>query len=217
MTAITRTHRSTLTKLILGAALLLGGCATGPAPQLDESSAVVIGYATDGNRTLLLKPVGGGHLSSTYGTRKDPFTGERRAHRGIDFAASSGAPVYAAGDGVVVSVGPRGTYGNYVRIRHDDRFETAYAHLSRFGDDLERGQRVHQRDVIGFVGNSGRSTGPHLHYEILVDGSQIDPFAVEPSIAQSVKGKAIGALHAAQDGFESLRETVAATAADLLD
>ena len=202
-------------KLILALAALLGGCTTGPGPGLNEHSRVVIGHGLDGDRTLLLQPVSG-RLSSSFGPRGDPFTGESRLHKGLDFAAPRGTPVRAAGDGVVVNVGPRGGYGHYVRIRHDDRFETAYAHLDGYADALERGRRVRQGEPIGYVGSSGRSTGAHLHYEVLVDGSQVDPTAVGPSMVQTVKGSAIGALHAAKSGFDSLRDSVAETGADLL-
>lgn len=202
--------------LIVALAPLLGGCATGSTPSLDQRSYAVIGYGVDGERTLLLQPVRDGRLTSTFGPRRDPFTGQERFHEGLDFAAVRGAPVHAAGDGVVVNVGPRGTYGNYVRIRHDDRFETAYAHLDRYADALERGRRVRQGELIGYVGSSGRSTGPHLHFEVLSDGQQVDPITVGPSIAQTVKGGAIAALRATKGGFDSLRVTLSSAGTDLL-
>jgi hypothetical protein len=201
--------------LIVSATLLLGGCAGGPA-GLDGRTHVVIGYGAGGERTLALQPVSGGRLTSPFGTRRDPFTGQQRAHGGIDFAASAGTPVHAAGDGIVVNVGLRGSYGHYVRIRHDERFETAYAHLERYAGPVERGRAVRQGEVIGYVGSSGRSTGPHLHYEILVDGGQVDPLTVGPSLGQSVKGTALGALEAAKSGFDSLSDMASETGSQLL-
>jgi murein DD-endopeptidase MepM/ murein hydrolase activator NlpD len=169
--------------------LLLGGCATGFGPGQGEREYAIIGYGTG-------DPMGGGGS---------------RMHHGIDLAAPVGTPVRAAGEGVVISVGPRGAYGHYVRIRHDDDYETAYAHLDRYADRLERGLRVRQGEVIGYVGSSGRSTGPHLHYEILVGGTQVDPFEVGPSLAQSVKGGAFGSVRAVGKALRSAGKAVVGT------
>jgi murein DD-endopeptidase MepM/ murein hydrolase activator NlpD len=193
--------------------LLLGGCATGFGPGQDGRDYAVIGYETSGARTLLLRPVSGAVLSSPFGERRDPMGGGgSRMHRGIDLAAPTGTPVRAAGDGVVISVGPRGAYGHYVRIRHDDTYETAYAHLSRYADRLERGARVRQGEVIGYVGSSGRSNGPHLHYEVLVRGAQADPFEVGPSLGQSIKGRAFDSVSAVGEALRRAGKAVAKTA-----
>lgn len=139
-------------------------------------------YTRDGRsvRTALLRtPINGARLSSAYGMRRHPVLGFSRMHRGIDFAAPVGTPIYAAGDGRVGFAGRNSGYGNYVRIDHDGRYATAYAHLSRFAAGLKRNDRVKQGQVIGYVGSTGVSTGPHLHYEILVDGSQVNPLEVK--------------------------------------
>lgn len=139
-------------------------------------------YTRDGRsvRTALLRtPINGARLSSAYGMRRHPVLGFSRMHRGIDFAAPTGTPIYAAGDGRVGFAGRNSGYGNYVRIDHDGRYATAYAHLSRFAAGLKRNDRVKQGQVIGYVGSTGVSTGPHLHYEILVDGSQVNPLEVK--------------------------------------
>lgn len=139
-------------------------------------------YTRDGRsvRTALLRtPINGARLSSAYGMRRHPVLGFSRMHRGIDFAAPTGTPIYAAGDGRVGFAGRNSGYGNYVRIDHDGRYATAYAHLSRFAPGLKRNDRVKQGQVIGYVGSTGVSTGPHLHYEILVDGSQVNPLEVK--------------------------------------
>lgn len=139
-------------------------------------------YTRDGRsvRTSLLRtPVNGARLSSAFGMRRHPVLGFSRMHRGIDFAAPTGTPVYASGDGRVSFVGRNNGYGNYVRIDHDGGYATAYAHLSRFASGLKHNARVRQGQVIGHVGSTGVSTGPHLHYEIFVDGRQVNPLEVK--------------------------------------
>ena len=125
--------------------------------------------------TLANAPVVGARISSGFGPRLHPVLGYSKMHRGIDFALPRGAPVHAVADGVVVEIGRRGAYGNYVRIRHDARTETAYAHLGGFAETLRQGARVRRGEAIGAVGSTGRSTGAHLHYEVLVDGRRVDP------------------------------------------
>ena len=120
-------------------------------------------------------PINGARLSSNYGMRKHPILGYDKMHKGVDFAAPTGTPIFAAGNGVVEFAGKNGSYGNYIRIRHDSTYKTAYAHLNGFKKGVYGGVRVKQGDVIGFVGSTGRSTGPHLHYEIIVNGKQVNP------------------------------------------
>jgi len=127
--------------------------------------------------TLLLKPVDQGRLSSAYGIRYHPILKRRQMHQGIDWAAPRGTPVRAAGDGVVVAAGRFGAYGHYVRIDHGGEIATAYAHLERYVLGLRPGLTVRQGEPIGGVGSTGRATGPHLHYEVLVGGRQVDPLA----------------------------------------
>jgi hypothetical protein len=138
--------------------------------------------------SLLLKPLDRGRLTSVYGVRYNPFSKRRQMHRGIDWAAPRGTAVRAAGDGVVSAVERRGGYGHYLRIDHGGTIETAYAHLERYASGMRPGQTVRQGDPIGKVGSTGRATGPHLHYEILVAGAQIDPLAfAAPDVAQAVE------------------------------
>ena len=125
--------------------------------------------------TLLLMPVDRGRLSSGYGIRYHPILKRRQMHRGIDWAAPRGTPVRAAGDGVVVAAGRFGAYGHYIRIDHGGEIATAYAHLERYVLNLRPGLTVRQGEPIGGVGSTGRATGPHLHYEVLVGGRQVDP------------------------------------------
>jgi murein DD-endopeptidase MepM/ murein hydrolase activator NlpD len=114
-----------------------------------------------------------GWLTGTFGGRPDPFTGEPDFHQGIDIATDKGNPIYATADGTVESAAPAGQYGNLIVLAHDFGLSTRYGHLSKFSVSV--GQRVARGDVIGFVGSTGRSTGAHLHYEILANGRQINP------------------------------------------
>ena len=129
-------------------------------------------------RSLMRTPIDGARLSSHFGMRKHPILGYSRMHRGTDFAAPSGTPIYAAGNGVVEYAGRKGGYGKYVRIRHGGSYKTAYAHMKGFAKGIKKGARVKQGQVIGYVGTTGRSTGPHLHYEVHVDGKQVNPLKV---------------------------------------
>ena len=134
---------------------------------------------------LLRTPIDGARLSSRFGMRKHPVLGYSRMHKGADFAAPSGTPVYAAGSGRVITAGRNGSYGNYIRLRHSGEYHTAYAHLSRFAKGIGPGKRVRQGQVIGYVGTTGRSTGPHLHYEVLRNDAQVNPLKVrQPPTSQ---------------------------------
>ena len=129
-------------------------------------------------RTLIRTPISGARLSSSFGMRRHPISGYNKMHKGVDFAAPSGTPIIAAGSGVVIKSGWLGAYGRYVRIRHNGTYSTAYAHMSRISRGITPGARVEQGQVIGYVGSSGRSTGPHLHYEILVNNRKVNPLTV---------------------------------------
>ena len=113
------------------------------------------------------------HLHSTFGERLHPLLGYVRDHKGLDFTADTGTPVYATGDGVIKTAYFSGSFGNVIFIDHSFGYETRYAHLSRF--NVTRGQRIKRGDIIGFVGSTGLSGGPHLHYEVLYKGLQINP------------------------------------------
>jgi murein DD-endopeptidase MepM/ murein hydrolase activator NlpD len=136
----------------------------------------------------LRTPVDGARLSSTFGMRRHPILGYSRMHKGVDFAAPTGTPIYAAGGGRVAAAGRNGSYGNYIRVRHSGEYSTAYAHLSRFAKGLRPGQRVRQGQVIGYVGTTGRSTGPHLHYEVLRNDQQINPLKLKQPPATQLAG-----------------------------
>ena len=137
-------------------------------------------------KALMRTPIDGARLSSGFGQRRHPVLGYTKMHRGVDFAAPRGNPIYAAGSGRVETAGRNGAYGNYVRIRHNARYATAYAHMKRIA--TRRGRRVRQGQVIGYVGTTGRSTGPHLHYEILLGGRRTNPLTVKMPSGRKLKG-----------------------------
>jgi murein DD-endopeptidase MepM/ murein hydrolase activator NlpD len=133
----------------------------------------------------LWAPLPGARISSPFGWRIHPVFHSRMFHKGVDYEAAAGTPVMAAADGVVEDVGPRGNYGNYILVRHSGRLETAYAHLAGFAPTVQVGAPIHRGDVIGYVGMTGVATGPHLYYEVIVDGRQIDPEG--PALKQATR------------------------------
>lgn len=126
-------------------------------------------------RKLRATPINGARLSGRFGKRRHPILGYVKTHKGVDFAAPTGTPILAAGSGTVERANRYGSFGNYIRIRHTDGYKTAYAHLSKFARGVKAGAYVRQDQVIGYVGTTGRSTGPHLHYEVHLNGRAINP------------------------------------------
>ncbi|MDH3474113.1 MAG: M23 family metallopeptidase [Rhodospirillales bacterium] len=155
-------------------------------------------------KTLMRTPIDGARISSGYGKRKHPVLGYTKMHRGTDFAAPRGTPVYAAGDGVIEKAGRNGSYGKYVRIRHNGTYKTAYAHLNGYAKGIRGGQRVKQGQVIAYVGSTGRSTGPHLHYEVHVNGKQANPLRIKLPSGEKLKGGDLEAFQAARIELEQL-------------
>jgi murein DD-endopeptidase MepM/ murein hydrolase activator NlpD len=153
-------------------------------------------------KALMRTPINGGRLSSGYGMRHHPVLGYNKMHKGVDFAAPTGTKIYAAGDGVIESLGRNGGYGNYIRIRHNSSLKTAYAHLHRFEKGLRKGDRVRQGDVIGRVGTTGRSTGPHLHYEVLANGRQVNPRSVKLPTGEKLTGDRLAALKTTVSSYQ---------------
>ena len=130
-------------------------------------------------KSILKTPIDGARISSSFGMRKHPISGFNKMHKGVDFAAPIGTPVYAGGNGVIEMVGVNGGYGKYIRIRHNNEYKTAYAHLSSYRKGISKGVRVNQGEVIGYVGSTGRSTGPHLHYEIIYQNKKVNPLKLK--------------------------------------
>ena len=140
-------------------------------------------------RALMRTPIDGARLSSGFGFRRHPVLGYSKLHTGVDFAAPRGTPIYAAGDGTIEKQGWWGGYGRYIRIRHNREYSTAYAHMTRFAKGVHEGKRVKQGQVIGYVGSTGRSTGPHLHYEVLRYNKQMNPMKLTLPAFKSLKGE----------------------------
>ena len=163
-------------------------------------------YDADGDsarRFLMKTPVNGSRLSSGFGMRLHPVLGYSAMHRGVDFAAPVGAPILAAGDGTVERAGPFSTYGNYVKIRHANGYETAYAHMSRVA--VAAGARVRQGQIIGYVGETGRATGPHLHYEVMKNGDQINPMALQVPNGRNLTGRALELFQIERARIDTIR------------
>lgn len=153
-------------------------------------------------KALMKTPIDGARLSSRFGNRKHPILGYTRLHAGVDFAAPTGTPIYAAGDGTVTVAGTNGGYGKYIKIRHNGTYSTAYAHLNGYARGIRKGKRVRQGQVIGYVGSTGRSTGPHLHYEIHRNGKQINPLGLKLPSGEKLTGKTLEAFQAHRDEID---------------
>ena len=140
-------------------------------------------------KSILKTPLDGARISSNFGMRKHPISGFNKMHKGVDFAAPTGTPIYAGGNGIVEYVGRNGGYGKYIRIRHNNGYKTAYAHLSNYKKGISKGVRVNQGEVIGYVGSTGNSTGPHLHYEIIYQNKHINPLKLKLPSGKILEGK----------------------------
>jgi murein DD-endopeptidase MepM/ murein hydrolase activator NlpD len=158
---------------------------------------------------LLRTPIDGARLSSGFGMRKHPVLGYSRMHKGTDFAAPRGTPIYAGGSGKVEIAGRKGGYGNYIRIRHSNTYSTAYAHMHKFAKGMKPGARVRQGQVIGYVGTTGRSTGNHLHYEVLKNGKQINPLKMKQPPATKLTGADFEAFKKEVARIDAKREQLA--------
>ena len=140
-------------------------------------------------KALMKTPINGARLSSPFGMRKHPIDGFNKMHRGTDFAAPMGTPIMASGDGVVKKAGWCGGGGNCVKIRHNSTYQTIYAHMSKFARGIKTGVRVKQGQTIGYVGSTGKSTGPHLHYEVIVNGKKVNSQKLKLPSGKILKGK----------------------------
>ena len=140
-------------------------------------------------KTLMKTPINGARLSSSYGKRKHPILGYTKMHTGTDFAAPKGTPIMASGDGKVTKAGWCGGGGNCVKIKHNSTYQTVYAHMSKFGRGIKRGVRVKQGQIIGYVGSTGLSTGPHLHYEVIENGKKVNSQKLKLPSGKILKGE----------------------------
>jgi murein DD-endopeptidase MepM/ murein hydrolase activator NlpD len=140
-------------------------------------------------KALMKTPINGARLSSSFGMRKHPIDGFNKMHRGTDFAAPKGTPIMASGNGTVKKAGWCGGGGNCVKIKHNSTYETVYAHMSKFARGIKKGTRVKQGQTIGYVGSTGKSTGPHLHYEVIVNGKKVNSQKLKLPSGKILKGK----------------------------
>ncbi|MCA6115862.1 M23 family metallopeptidase [Bradyrhizobium sp. WSM 1738] len=152
---------------------------------------------------LVRKPVNNAIMRSGFGGRRHPILGFTKMHTGVDWATPYGTPIFASGNGVVEKVGWEGGYGKYVRLKHNNGYETAYGHMSAFAKGLEPGKRVRQGQVIGFVGSTGMSTGAHVHYEILVNGRFVDPMRVKLPRGRSLEGAMLANFEKERDRLDA--------------
>jgi murein DD-endopeptidase MepM/ murein hydrolase activator NlpD len=157
-------------------------------------------------KALLRTPIDGARVNSGFGNRKHPILGYTKMHKGVDFAAPKGTPIMAAGDGVVERCGPYGSYGNYICVRHSGNTKTAYAHLCRFAKGMCRGSKVRQSQVIGYVGATGRATGPHLHFELIQNGKHVNPQKITQFPKTKLTGKALTSFKAFMAKIEKLKK-----------
>ena len=140
-------------------------------------------------KALMKTPINGARLSSSFGMRKHPIDGFNKMHRGTDFAAPMGTPIMASGNGIIKKAGWCGGGGNCVKIRHNSTYQTVYAHMSKFARGIKVGLRVKQSQIIGYVGSTGKSTGPHLHYEVIINGKKVNSQKLKLPSGKVLKGK----------------------------
>ena len=153
---------------------------------------------------LVRKPVNEAIMRSGFGARKHPILGYMKMHTGVDWSASYGAPIFAAGNGVIDKVGWEGGYGKYIRMRHANGYETAYGHMTAFAKGMEPGTRVRQGQVIGFVGSTGLSTGAHVHYEVLVNGRFVDPMRIKLPRGRALDGPTLATFEQERDRLDNM-------------
>jgi murein DD-endopeptidase MepM/ murein hydrolase activator NlpD len=192
---------------VLYASLTVGGETKKYYRFRTPDDAVVDYYDETGKsakKFLVRKPVASAIMRSGFGIRRHPILGYVKMHTGVDWATPYGTPIFAAGNGVVEKAEWEGGYGKYVRIKHNNGYETAYGHMSAFAKGMEPGKRVRQGQVIGFVGSTGRSTGAHVHYEILVNGRFVDPMRVRLPRGRSLEGPLLASFEKERDRLDAM-------------
>jgi len=191
---------------VLFASLTVGGETKKYYRFQTPDDAVVDFYDETGKsakKFLVRKPVNNAIMRSGFGGRRHPILGYVKMHTGVDWATPYGTPIFASGNGVIEKAGPEGGYGKYVRIKHNNGYETAYGHMSAFAKGMEPGKRVRQGQVIGFVGSTGQSTGPHVHYEILVNGRFVDPMRIKLPRGRSLDGPLMASFEKERDRLDA--------------
>ena len=192
---------------VLFASLTVGGETKKYYRFQTPDDAVVDFYDETGKsakKFLVRKPVSNAIMRSGFGGRRHPILGYVKMHTGVDWATPYGTPIFASGNGVVEKVGWEGGYGKYVRLKHNNGYETAYGHMSAYAKGMEPGKRVRQGQVIGFVGSTGMSTGAHVHYEILVNGRFVDPMRIKLPRGRSLDGGLLAGFEKERDRLDGM-------------
>ena len=198
---------------VLFASLTVGGETKKYYRFQTPDDAVVDFYDETGKsakKFLVRKPVNNAIMRSGFGSRRHPILGYVKMHTGVDWATPYGTPIFASGNGVVETAGWEGGYGKYVKLKHNNGYETAYGHMSAFAKGLEVGKRVRQGQVIGFVGSTGQSTGAHVHYEILVNGRFVDPMRIKLPRGRSLDGPLLASFEKERDRLDAMMNNRAA-------
>jgi murein DD-endopeptidase MepM/ murein hydrolase activator NlpD len=192
---------------VLFASLTVGG-ETKKYYRFQTPDDSVVDYYDESGKSakkfLVRKPVNNAIMRSGFGARRHPILGYVKMHTGVDWATPYGTPIFASGNGVVETAGWEGGYGKYVKLKHNNGYETAYGHMSAFAKGLEPGKRVRQGQVIGFVGSTGQSTGAHVHYEILVNGRFVDPMRVKLPRGRSLDGPLLAGFEKERDRLDAM-------------
>ena len=192
---------------VLYAALTVGG-ETKKYYRFQTPDDGVVDYYDETGKSakkfLVRKPVNDAIMRSGFGGRRHPILGYVKMHTGVDWATAYGTPIFASGNGVLEKVGLEGGYGKYIRIKHNNGYETAYGHMSAFAKGMEIGKRVRQGQVIGFVGTTGMSTGPHVHYEILVNGRFVDPMRIKLPRGRALEGPIMTGFEKERDRLDTM-------------
>jgi murein DD-endopeptidase MepM/ murein hydrolase activator NlpD len=192
---------------VLYAALTIGG-ETKKYYRFQTPDDGVVDYYDETGKSakkfLVRKPVNEAIMRSGFGGRRHPILGYTKMHTGVDWATAYGTPIFAAGNGVIEKIGLEGGYGKYIRIKHNNGYETAYGHMSAFAKGMEAGKRVRQGQVIGFVGSTGLSTGPHVHYEILVNGRFVDPMRIKLPRGRALEGTMMAGFEKERDRLDGM-------------
>jgi murein DD-endopeptidase MepM/ murein hydrolase activator NlpD len=192
---------------VLFASLTVGGEVKRYYRYVSPDDGIVDYYDETGKsakKFLVRKPVNDGIMRSGFGSRRHPILGYTKMHTGVDWAAPMGTPIYASGNGTVEKAGWESGYGKYIRLKHNNGYETAYGHMTAFARGMEPGVRVRQGQVIGFVGSTGQSTGPHVHYEILVNSRFVDPMRIKLPRGRVLDGTILATFEHERDHFDTM-------------
>jgi murein DD-endopeptidase MepM/ murein hydrolase activator NlpD len=192
---------------VLFASLTTGG-ETRKFYRFQSSDDGVVDYYDETGKSakkfLVRKPVAEGLMTSGFGSRNHPLLGYTRMHTGVDWAAGTGTPIYAAGNGTIEKMGWEGGYGRYMRIRHANGYETGYGHMSAYARNMVEGKKVRQGQLVGFVGSTGLSTGAHLHYEILINGRFVDPMKIKLPRGRVLEGSLLATFEQERDRLDTM-------------